>query len=309
MTRMKIFGALAALVIIIGGIVALPHLRRGKAEAATSKLEAVSLNKYGLEIIDDKNPAFAKLMAGNNSDPVTAFSVFVVNNSNKALASCSLKWEITLADGQTANQFQTKMGTFEIVADDKGAHLAEGIAAGGNLLFSLTNSSGSGSQSHGFNMGGGTPGSQSHGFVTGGGTPDITAQLSDSVKGTVSIDGALFTDGTYVGPDVNNNFDMFKGQIEAKRELAGEVNQLMNSGATPEDIKNYLKKIQATQSNDVKLTAGESSRYAFGKWNRERSYAGRLLLIKEKKGDQAVLELIQADLAAPQINFRKIAEN
>jgi hypothetical protein len=298
MTQVKIFGALAALIILIGGISILPRSQGESAEGSTSKLEARSLTKYGLEVIDPKNPAFGKMRAENKSGSVTVFSVFVANKSDKAIATCSLKWEIVLPAGQTVTHFQTKTGTLETISDDKGVHFTEGIPAKGNLLFSLTDSSNPNSQS-------GT----GVGFRTGGENPDITDQLSRSVKVTVSIDGVLFTDGTYVGPDTNNYFELFKGQIEADRELDSEVDQLVNSGAPPEAITKHLKKIANTQSNDVQIPPGEDPQYSFGKWMKKSSYARLLLLMREKKDDQAFLDRIRADLAKPQINLRKIKES
>jgi hypothetical protein len=298
MTRVKLFGALAALAVILGGVAILPHSQGKNTETFTSKIEAVGLTTYGVKIIDPKHPSFSKLIAEKKSAPVTPFSVFVTNDNDKAIASCSLKWEIVMSDGQTVTHFQTKTGTLETVSDGGVARLTEGIPAKGNLLFSLADASGLENQA-----------GAGRGFRVGGGTASITDQLSRSVKVAVSVDGILFTDGTYVGPDTNNYFELFRGQIEANRDLDGEIDRLVNSGATPEAIATHLKGVSSSQSSDVQILPGEDPQYAFGKWRQKKSRARILLLMREKRGDQAVLDRVHAELADPPISLRKLKEN
>ena len=284
--------------ITIGGIAILPRSQGENNGTLTSKIETASLTKYGLEIVDPKHPEFSKLMAEKPSGPITAFSVFVANNNDKAIASCSLKWEMVLPNSQITTQFQTKTGNLGTISDGKLAHLMEGIASKGNLLFSLTESS--------------SPDNQAgigSGFRTKGESSNITDQLLNIVKVRVSIDGVLFTDGTYVGPDTNNYFELFRGQIEANRDLDSEIEHLVNNGARTEAIMNHLKKLSNTQSSEVQIPAGEDSQYSLGKWMQKRSYAKLLLVMREKKGDQAVLDHVRAELSNPQIKLQKLKED
>jgi hypothetical protein len=297
MTRVKFFGALAVVAVTIGAIAVVPR-SQGNTGTSKSRIEAVGLSKYGLDVIDPKHPAYSKLMAAKNPGPVSAFSVFVVNNGDQAITSCSLKWEIVLPDGQITTHFQTKTDTLETVVDGGIAHLNEGIGAKGNLLFSPTDS----------------PSMDNHvtfgiGSRTGGGSSNIAAQLSNSVKVTVSIDGVLFADGTYVGPDTNNYFERFRGEIDASKELDGEIDRLLNDGATPQAITSHLNKVANTQSSEVQIPPGEDPQYSFGKWMQKRRYAILLLVMREKKGDQAVLDRVRTELSNPQIKLRKLKEN
>jgi len=296
MTRIKFLGALAVAAITVVGIAFLPRSQGKNTETVNSKVEALVLANYAVEIIVPKHPAFSKLMAKNKPDKETPFSVFVDNKNDRAIASCSLKWEILQSNGQIATHFQTKTGTLEVVSEGGVAHLSEGIPARGNLLFSLTHSS--------------TPDDQtSTAFRTSGGSYDVVRQLSDCVKVTVSIDGVLFVDGTYVGPDTNNYFELFRGQIDANRVLENEIDRLVSDGATPERIKNHLRKISNTQSSEVKIPSGEDAQYSFGKWMQQKRYATLLLLMTEKKGHQTVLDHVRAELTKPQIKLRKLSEN
>lgn len=297
MTKLLLFGALAVAAITVGVIAVIPQSQGKNTEA--SKVETFGLPEHQLEVVGPKHPTFNKLIAGETSNvdksKIEPFSVFVVNNSNQAIASCTLKYEILLRDGQTVTHFNTKTGTLEPVSDGGTAQLAEGIAAKGNLLFSLTDSPGSDNQ---------------HRKVsTSGGVSNIADQLSNSVEVRISIDGVLFVDGTYVGPDANNYFELLRGKIAANRELDTEIAQLINNGATPKAIINHLEKVANTKSSEVQISPGEDPQYSFGKWMQKNSYARLLSLMGKTKGDQAVLDRIQTGLNKPEIKLRKLKEN
>lgn len=297
MTKLLLFGALAMVAITVGVIAVIPQSQGKNTEA--SKVETFGLPEHQLEVVGPNHPTFNKLIAGerSNADKSKAqpFSVFVVNNSDQAIASCTLKYEILLRDGQTATHFNTKTGSSEPVSDGVTARLAESIAAKGNLLVSLTDSSGLNNQHTNFR--------------TSGGGSNIADLLSNSVEVKVSIDGVLFVDGTYVGPDTNNYFELFSGKVEANRELDTEIAQLINDGANPKAIMNHLEKVAETKSSEVQIIPGEDSQYAFGKWLQKNSYSRLLSLMAKTKGDQAVLDRIRAGLSKPEIKLRKLKEN
>jgi hypothetical protein len=292
MTKVLLFGALAMIVITVGVIAVIPQ-SQGK------NIEAFGLPEHQVEVVGPKHPTFSKLVADDKSNinkgNAQPFSVFVVNNSNQAIASCTLKYEILLRDGQTVTHFETKTGKLETASDSGTAYLAEGIPAKGNVRFSLTDSPGSDTQPVNFR--------------TSGGGPNMAEQLSNSVEMRVSIDGVLFVDGTYVGPDTNNYFELFRGKIAANRELDTEIAQLINNGASPKAIMNHLEKVANTKSSEVQIPPGEDPQYAFGKWRQKTSYARLLSLMGKTKGDQAVLDRIQTGLSKPEIKLRKLKEN
>ena len=297
MNRVKLFGALGVVAIAIGAIALLPR-SQGNTQASKSKIEAVGLAKYGLDVIAPNHPAFSKLMSAKKPGPEVPFSVFVVNDNDQAITSCSLKWEIVMPDGKITTNFQTKADPIETIYDGGIAHLNEGIAAKGNLLFSLVDNSSPDN-----------PVRNGVGIRMGGGGSNIAAQLSRSAKVTVSIDGVLFVDGTYVGPDVNNFFELFRGQVEGDRDLATEIDRLVSDGTTSEAITNHLKKVTKTLSSEVQTPPGEDAQYSFGKWMQRSSYAILLLMLREKKGDQAFLDRLRTELSKPQIKMRKLEED
>lgn len=298
MDKRNLFGVLAAIVISVAAIAIIPRSQGRDTEASESKIEAVSLAQYGLEIIHPKHPAFGKLMAEKKLIPESPFSVFVANNSEQAISACTLKCEIVLRDGRTVTHFKSKTSALETVSEGGSARLTEGIAAKGNLLFSLTDSASTDKHND-----------TGIAFRTGEGDTNIINHLSDSLKVVVSIDGVLFVDGTYAGPDTNNYFELFRGQIEANRDLNSEIDRLVNDGAKPEAIINHLEKVSRAQSNEIEIPPGENPQYGFGKWMQKSGYARLLLVMRKKKGDQAVLDHARSELSKPQIKLRKLKES
>jgi hypothetical protein len=108
------------------------------------------------------------------------------------------------------------------------------------------------------------------------------AQAAKFTEITVSIDGAFFEDGTFVGPDTTRFFDQTQAVINAKRDFLKELaeglsnsarnrDQLyeriretatqpiesIDSSSTPADYYNYFKKLAATEFLRTKDIQGE----------------------------------------------------
>jgi hypothetical protein len=298
MTIAKLFGASALVAITAVGMAFLPHGKEKTDQIPYSKIDTVGLTEYGVNIVDPGQPEFNSILRKQRVASAPPFSVFVVNNADQGIASCTLKWVILLSDGQIATHYFTKSGTLELAPDATPARLREGIPARGTLLFSPMTSSDPDDRA-----GAGT------GFRTGGGNPEISVQLFKSTWITVSVDGVLFCDGTYAGPDVNNDFELFRGQIEANRDLASEIDTMIGAGKKIEAVVRRLEKVANIQSNEVQPSAGEAPKYSLGRWMKRASYAHLLLAIREKKGEDAMLERVRAELNKPRIELRKLEPN
>jgi hypothetical protein len=84
---------------------------------------------------------------------------------------------------------------------------------------------------------------------------------------------------------------------------------MIGEGKKLERIVRHLQKVADTQSREVQRPPGEEPKYSFGKWMQRSSFAFTLLMIREKKGDDAMLERVRAELNKPQIELRKLKEN
>lgn len=71
------------------------------------------------------------------------------------------------------------------------------------------------------------------GISTGGGYPSPVKRASNHEHAiTVTIDGAVFEDGRFVGPDKTGYFDLVNSIIKAKRNLLEEVSDHVKSGGS-----------------------------------------------------------------------------
>lgn len=99
---------------------------------------------------------------------------------------------------------------------------------------------------------------------------------------TVSIDGAFFDDGTFVGPDLHGLFDKMQARVEAKRDLvlgmakkielkmdieealqeaeskAGDVDISFDVNSTPADDYKYFSKFFANQFRQLRKFYGNN---------------------------------------------------
>ena len=84
---------------------------------------------------------------------------------------------------------------------------------------------------------------------------------------------------------------------------------MVTDGATPEVIAKHLKKVSHIPSSAVKAPAAEHPYYSFGKWTQRKSCAILLLVMKEKKGEQAFLDRVREELGKPEVKLRKVKED
>jgi hypothetical protein len=268
-----------------------------KAEGTSTNLpqiETVGLPEHGLALVGPQDSTFSRLATEKTTrDDRSAnnpYSVFVVNQTAKAVAACLVIWELHQADGKINTHTEAKGGSFQTASDGRSVPFAEAIAPNGSLLFSLIDSGQRAGKN--FRMGGGF---------------DINSQLSNSVKVIASIDGVLFADGTFVGADTKNYFAQLRGEIDGRQELSDELIQAMERRADSQTLQSQIRAFVSAQAGDAQQSSAEDSRYALGKWLAKKSYASLLLAMEQEKGEQAVLEFIRTQSRKPKVNLRKMS--
>jgi hypothetical protein len=253
-------------------------------------IETRGLPEHGVVIIAPAHPAYEELMSENlkktpgiDVETFKRHSVFVVNNSGQSVAASIVKWELLQPDGRSVSHNRGHGSALTVVSNGKPAQLMEDIIPNGNQLFSLIELSNNSNTR--FRMGGGI---------------DIARQISESVKVSVSVDGVLFVDGTFVGPDTTNYFERLKAEAEARIEVMAQIAQALSGDSEA------MKRIELLA--DGKLDGTQSavgkgpSEYQFMK----QRYAKPILASRKKLGDKAVLEGINAELSKPRVNLRKL---
>ena len=131
---------------------------------------------------------------------------------------------------------------------------------------------------------------------------ELTVRFSESVKVTASVDGALFADGTFVGPDTKHFFATLTAERDARKELYTEIVELMKASTKPEAAVDHVQALVNTKLGSTQPPPGKDGNYIFAK----RRYAMELFRIGRESGDKGILEFVRAELAKPQVELRKI---
>ena len=289
---LRVFGVLAAIVIVflvIGGI----SRTRSRAHRL-SKIQTIGLPESGIEIVGPADEAFDALMskqaqASPRSDlgALNASSVFVTNTSAQSVAALSVRWELLQGDGRTIVHVVTYSGGLRVVTNGGPPHLSEQIAPNARHFASLLDGSAPSNRAFRINM--------------GGGGIDKARQLSESVKVTVSVDGVLFADGRFVGPDASNYFESLKSEIEARSEAYAEIARALSGDS---EAMKRVEMLGRGNGEGVQLSTdgkGTPDVQLF-----KEQLARNTLAFRTKLGDKTMLERINAELNKPRIELRKL---
>ncbi|HXG65591.1 MAG TPA: hypothetical protein VNO70_10820 [Blastocatellia bacterium] len=258
-----------------------------------SKIQTVGLSEYGIEIVGPTEAAFTTLMSKQlqktsrmDIDTLKSSSAFVINNSGQSIAALKVKWELLQRDGRRIVHYQSFSGGLRVISDAGSAHLSEEIALKDHRLVSLLVIPNGPDGSFRVNL--------------GGGGVDKARQLSESVKVTISVDGVLFGDGTFVGPDTGDFFESLKAEIEARTDVLEEFARALNGDS---EAMKRIKMVAKGDHERIQMSSGKA--HPKGQLERER-LARVTLAIRKNLGDKAVLERINAELSKPRINLRKL---
>jgi hypothetical protein len=265
------------------------------------------LPEHGLILVTSADPSFSELTANlyqesdNSMEALKPFSVLLKNMGNKTVIAYQLKWELTQPDGRilTNTQGFTNLEKLRTINDTESPELTDvtvdsssgNVIKPGSVLFC--------SPAGTLDIDQAPAGGRSNLIIISmpqktetvneiGQVPQenperklskFATQLSQLSSITVSLDGALFDDGTFVGPDSTKFFSWIMSKLNAKLDLLQEVRSLkrdksesqaveylrtiankpklnINNKSTPDDIYNFYKKRFAQQMVRVHSAVG-----------------------------------------------------
>ena len=283
-------------------------------QRASIQMHIKDLSDHGLKLIDASDPSFDAMLraelSGKSDDVVEAmkpFSVFLKNTGSRAVVAYLVQWVYTRTDG--TNQYYRKavMNPEALVQGKKRIEAAKGILESiepsSSRLLTLLSPDGSGMLQVTL-----TP-SEAEGVKNGTIKFDratLLQRFSNEVQEyaaiTVSIDGAFFDDGTFVGPDMTGFFDQSKAAIDGKRSLLEKIdNDLSNKNRTPAEIYRDLEEIasQAAQRLDSESSPADYHKYF------KAMYANEILRMKSIHGDEKALVVAVGPLGKPWLELKK----
>ncbi len=115
------------------------------------------------------------------------------------------------------------------------------------------------------------------------GKVELMKRLTEARKITVVLDGALFEDGTFIGPDSSNFYGWLSSLVESRKDLIQNLKTIQRDG-NPSKVQERLEE----ENRVPRISLGPHSTYDdFYKFNR-RSFAQSLLRLKNAVGDDAI---------------------
>src|ERR1041385_6363304 len=131
------------------------------------------------------------------------------------------------------------------------------------------------------------------------------AQLSKYTDITVSLDGAFFDDGTFVGPDSTEFFEEMSAQIKASSDLLDEISRRVHSSVPKQEILQDLESIanQATKSLGPNSTANDHYNYY------RIYYAKHVVRSRKPLGDDEAITEARRSKDRGWAELRKVAPN
>ncbi|HEU4833053.1 MAG TPA: hypothetical protein VFS90_01510 [Pyrinomonadaceae bacterium] len=272
------------------------------------------LSHHGLKLIDASDPSFDGMLRaelkGKSNDAVEAmkpFSVFLKNTGKKTVVAYLVQWTYTRTDG-TNQHYKTAVINPEALVQskmrfDEANGRVDAIEPNASRLLTLLSPSGGGMLRVTL-----TP-SEAEGVKNGTIKFDratLMQRFSQEAEKytaiTVSIDGAFFADGTFVGPDTSNFFNQTKAAIAGRRSLLETIgNDLSNANRTRAEIFKDLEEIatQGPEKLDSESTPDDYHR------SFKAMYANEILRMKGIYGDEKALDLAVRPLNRPWLELRK----
>jgi len=283
-------------------------------------VHAKDLSQYGLTLVRSSDPDFDTIARASIKDLtkdelefLRPLSIGLRNNGSKAVVAHTVIWAGTTADGATKlynliyanSEFFTDRAEFVRTVS---GNLNLTIEPGKSLLLTLVTLRREGPA-------GGGGGSRDNQETSSAGQtaeyeslPTSTNALRSEIMRyadiTVSIDGAFFEDGTFVGPDTLGFFDRLKGQVEAKRKLRTLISERLASKKGEAEI---FKEIEGFANLDVKNPSGQVTVEEYNDYFTK--FFAQLLLAKRKTfGGSPTLEKEVRSNRPPQPELTRILD-
>jgi hypothetical protein len=277
--------------------------RSNRIKSTAPQLNIKDLPEHGLRIIGSSDPSYDRMVAvlsrnGPNSalEAVKPYSVFVLNNTNRSVVACSLKWEMLKADGTITTRTTGFVTTWRLMHQDApGSTDGSAIEPDSNWFFAPSNIEVEALR-------------DSQDPLKERFKSDylnrLIAELSQSTNITVSLDGAFFDDGTFVGYDEDQFFVQVRGLRDARRDLFDEIQNDVEQKKSVAEVLRHVEALATQPEVRLRQTSTPSDHYN----NAKRKVAEEILRMKSRAGDAKALEFVFSQPRTPRVELKKVAK-
>ncbi len=273
-----------------------------RASAKKVALHAKDLREHNLLVIAPTEPGFeqevARIMGHKTAkqrqdlESLKPFSVIVKNESSKAVIAYALRWDITSVAGVTVSHVtsyaepSTLLGREPNNKRDVGAAIAPRSMRYVSITAPVTESSQDGLISTSTVN---PVATDSAGQIAQLGSAKnetalvdlLSAELASAESLTVSLDAAVFDDGTSVGPDTSGLFAQLKAEMEAQDDLLKDSLRAVERGKPVKEVFDDLATIANQQVAPFSEHPSPSDYYEFYK----REFAHEATQMRAAMGD------------------------
>jgi hypothetical protein len=309
---------LLALALLTVGLMCLGvHLRRGGAQNMTVRHNTKDLPEYGLTIITSSDPTFDKEMSALLGDVDTElkmhvkalkpFCIFLRNTGNQEVVAYKLKWELMDAEGRVMTKLSSVLNPAKLMGEEVPEDVETGREIRPNSTRFLAWESSLTSVLYARKYDQGQPtaaAAQKRATFLAALAEAVSRQVASIVAVTISIDGAFFADGTFVGPDAENTFAEVQAYVESKHDLAAWVEKGKREGKSSAAILDQLSSgfADAGAPPDTPPAASDFRAVLM------KSHVNDLLRMREAAGDEFALDRMLLTLGRQKVKLRKKPE-
>lgn len=236
------------------------------------------------------------------------FSVFLRNRGKRHVVAYVLKWEMLGANGITTTQFSSYSQPGILLGYGVNTPTVPGqghvISPGSMRLFTIN-----------------SPidpvGKPAMGSVSSIGSSkegvDLSVKPSDRARSallkvtniTVSLDGAFFDDGQFVGPNTSHYFERIKAEVDAKRDL---LTKIADADKKPDGVDHVFETLQTGGDEDSLPTYVEATPEAQYQYY-SKAYAREILNMKDAYGKEKAAAYFRALHNLPKPKLIRIVTN
>ncbi len=253
--------------------------------APTVQLNIKDLPQYSITLVPSTSPEFNSdvlaILAGNVDnavDTLKPFAVVLKNNSADTIVGFSVRWLLTDQSGRSTTEdvFYHNLNTPSVSR----YRLPPGSSAFVSRGFAFVQ--------------------YVKPFVVTPTTARNVERMASSVGVTISLDGVIFSDGRFVGPDESRAYAQALAATQAETSLLKELIARHNAGQADVDIMHWLTSIAT-----VMLPGGglENMNWQMAQ---QRNLAKVLLMMNSKSGAARVYAVATKRIQTPDLAIVKV---
>ena len=295
--------------ILVLAVLVLSMMKYQTVSADTITVSTRDIPNHGLTLLGPASSEYESAMddylAAKNDgqkefvNELKPFSAFIRNTNTRDVVAYKLRWELS----GTAIKTITHELTFADPAILMGVnpiHVTPAVRAAGSRVvangsrFVAVASSISYPMQYGISSG---TGSDSGSFSPPVEPDDkilldkFRNELDQASEITITLDGAVFSDGTFVGPDESGYFGQLKAQIAAKFDILRGAVIALNQNRTPSEIFSHIQTISETSPGGLAPESEDQDYYAYYR----QMYATEMLNVRAvlNNDEQALAFLLE----------------